>query len=144
MPPKPCLQELSSFIVRLDLFDKLNQDIVRRILVKPRTTALGIHDAESSQLLYARPWLRELAELNDIVKATQEEPAAILDPHEYDIPSHIASADSMGRHPLHYAAAYGHQDICVRILQRLGYTVCLLPDAFGDTPLLLAVLNILL
>ena len=136
-PHKECLQELSRFIVRLDLFAKVNRDIVRRILVKLRTT----HDSEPSQILYARPWLRKLAQLNDIVKATQEKSTAILDSYEYDIPSHTFPTDAMGRHALHYAAAYGHQDICVHILQSRDYTVCLQPDAFGDTPLLLADLS---
>ncbi|KAK3197467.1 hypothetical protein GRF29_216g334439 [Pseudopithomyces chartarum] len=136
-PHKECLQEISRFIVRLDLFAKVNRDIVRRILVKLRTT----HDSELSQILYARPWLRKLAQLNDIVKATQEKSTAILDSYEYDIPSHTFPIDAMGRHALHYAAAYGHQDICVHILQSRDYTVCLQPDAFGDTPLLLAVLS---
>ncbi|KAF2869519.1 ankyrin repeat-containing domain protein [Massariosphaeria phaeospora] len=142
-----CADELSRFIVRLDLFAKINQDIVCRLMAR-LTTGHGGSEAtpktsgtDSARLLYTRPWLLSLVQLNDILKKLGQITATDGGFYESDVAMERLQADSIGRVSLHYAAAYGRTDISKRILQRLGYTICLQPDAFGDTPLLLAVLS---
>jgi glycerophosphodiester phosphodiesterase len=146
---KRCVVELSKFIVRLDLFATLNQDIIRRLVARLTITfarseaTLKKSTTESTRLLYTRPWLQSLTQLNNILKTLQEPTATDTDSDKNDTSLSLEGnqADSIGRSPLHYAAAHGQTDIVSRIVQLSGCTVCLQPDIFGDTPLLLAVLS---
>ena len=146
---KRCIVELSKFILRLDLFATVNQSIVNRLMDRltirfaeskaiPKTSS-----TTSTRLLHNRPWLQSLSQLNDILKTLRTNTATETDSDKNDtaLALETTQADSIGRLPLHYAAAYGRTDDSSRILQLSGYTACLQPDVFGDTPLLLAVLS---